>query len=76
MSEIVNQLVLRDGRIIDLTAKQQNSLAYTYLVTTDIENQKVKVDKETFQLKDIMTEQEKQERGKEQYKEAQTGLDI
>ena len=62
MSEIVNEIMLKDGRVIELDQQQQDKLAYVILVTKDVNTQKIRVNGETFMLNDILDAEETMKR--------------
>lgn len=61
-----SQIMLRDGRVIDITMEQQHKLACVILMAKDVDEQEVKVGGVKFKLKDMMTEQEKLEARQQQ----------
>lgn len=53
----MSQVVLRDGRILELTPAQTDALSMTILMSPTL-NKRIKVGEDTFTLNDIVTDPE------------------
>lgn len=58
-SELDQFVLLKDGTFLRCTSKQKEKIGLVILMTTDFNNQKIKLDGRTFSLNEMETDPEK-----------------